>query len=409
MLPAGNLKLTKNKYVLKYFWLINIFFMVGGCSFFGNEKIKPSSLLSFEETVVVEKAWDFDNKNRLNAGDISPVTVPSVMGDNVIIPSRNGVVTVLKLATGQIEERIELGLQSLSQIGVEMDEDSFNFAIVSVDGRLMFFNSNNKVLWSTQLNGIVRMAPKIGELGVIVRQEDNKVLAYDKVGGKLLWSISKRTMPLILHAQSDMRFLGDENKGLATNQKDLAVNLAGGELILLNSKTGSVLWEKRLAFPKGQNEVERIIDLLGAPFLDDQEICTSVYQTKLVCVDKGTGDVEWENSEKILSPGFFKSPHVAAVGLKDEVKLFNREENVEVWRNEKLRYRDLSKPIIWDDSVWIIDSFGVLHGLSILDGNTISRYDLNRKSDIVSFMVTRSGLLVTDTDGYTILLKKREH
>ena len=409
MLLAGNLKLTKNKYVLKYFWLINIFFIVGGCSFFGNEKIKPSSLLSFEETVVVEKAWDFDNKNRLNAGDISPVTVPSVMGENVIIPSRNGVVTVLKLATGQIEERIELGLQSLSQIGVEMDEDSFNFAFVSADGRLMFFNSNNKVLWSTQLNGIVRMAPKIGELGVIVRQEDNKVLAYDKVGGKLLWSISKRTMPLILHAQSDMRFVGDENKGLATIQKDLAVNLAGGELILLNSKTGSVLWEKRLAFPKGQNEVERIVDLLGAPFLDDQEICTSVYQTKLVCVDKGTGDVEWENPEKILSPGFFKSPLVAAVGLKDEVKLFNREENVEVWRNEKLRYRDLSKPIIWDDSVWIIDSFGVLHGLSILDGNTISRYDLNRKSDIVSFIVTRSGLLVTDADGYTILLKKREY
>ena len=409
MLPAGNLKLTKNKYVLKYFWLINIFFIVGGCSFFGNEKIKPSSLLSFEETVVVEKAWDFDNKNRLNAGDISPVTVPSVMGENVIIPSRNGVVTVLKLATGQIEERIELGFQSLSQIGVEMDEDSFNFAFVSADGRLMFFNSNNKVLWSTQLNGIVRMAPKIGELGVIVRQEDNKVLAYDKVGGKLLWSISKRTMPLILHAQSDMRFVGDENKGLATIQKDLAVNLAGGELILLNSKTGSVLWEKRLAFPKGQNEVERIVDLLGAPFLDDQEICTSVYQTKLVCVDKGTGDVEWENPEKILSPGFFKSPLVAAVGLKDEVKLFNREENVEVWRNEKLRYRDLSKPIIWDDSVWIIDSFGVLHGLSILDGNTISRYDLNRKSDIVSYIVTRSGLLVTDADGYTILLKKREY
>jgi outer membrane protein assembly factor BamB len=409
MLSAGNLKLTKNKYVLKYFWLINIFFIVGGCSFFGNEKIKPSSLLSFEETVVVEKVWDFDNKNRLKAGDISRVTVPSVLGENVIIPSRNGVVTVLKLATGQIEERIELGIQSLSQIGVEMDEDSFNFAFVSADGRLIFFNSSNKVLWSTQLNGIVRMAPKIGELGVIVRQEDNKVLAYDKVGGKLLWSISKRTMPLILHAQSDMSFVGVENKGLATIQKDLAVNLAGGELILLNSKTGSVLWEKRLAFPKGQNEVERIVDLLGAPFLDDQEICTSVYQTKLVCVDKETGDVEWENPEKMLSPGFFKSPLVAVVGLKDEVKLFNREENVEVWRNEELRYRNLSKPIIWDDSVWIIDSFGVLHGLSILDGNTISRYDLNRKSDIVSFIVTRSGLLVTDADGYTILLKKREY
>ena len=142
--------------------------------------------------------------------------------------------------------------------------------------------------------------------------------------------------------------------------------------------------------------------------MDNQEICTSVYQTKLVCVDKGTGAVAWEYPEKILSPGFFNFPFVATVGLKDEVKLFNREENVEVWRNEELRYRELSKPIIWNDSVWLIDSFGILHGLSILDGSTICRYDLNRKSDIVSFIVTRSGLLITDEDGHTILIKKRE-
>ena len=381
---------------------------MAGCSFLGKERIKPNSLLPFAETVVVEKVWTFDSKTRLDKGDISLVPVPSVLGENVIIPARNGIVTILKLATGQIEERIELGFQSLSQIGVEVDKDAYNFAFVSSDGRLMFFNSKNKLLWSTQLNGIVRMAPKIGDLGVIVRQEDNKVLAYDKLGGKLLWSISKRTMPLILHAQSDMRFVGDEDTGLTTNKKNLAVNLAGGELIFLNSKTGSVLWEKKLAFPKGQNEVERIVDLLGAPFLDNQEICTSVYQTKLVCVDKGTGAVAWEYPEKILSPGFFKFPFVATVGLKDEVKLFNREENVEVWRNEELRYRELSKPIIWNDSVWLIDSFGILHGLSILDGSTICRYDLNRKSDIVSFIVTRSGLLITDEDGHTILIKKRE-
>ena len=41
----------------------------------------------------------------------------------------------------------------MSQIGVEMDK-TLNFAFVSADGRLMFFNSKNKVLWSTQLNGM---------------------------------------------------------------------------------------------------------------------------------------------------------------------------------------------------------------------------------------------------------------
>ena len=102
--------------MLKYFWLINIFFVVTGCSFFGKERIKPSSLLPFEETVFIEKVWAFDNKTQLDEGDISLETAPSVLGEKVIIPSRNGVVTILKLATGQIEERIEHD-QSIGRIG----------------------------------------------------------------------------------------------------------------------------------------------------------------------------------------------------------------------------------------------------------------------------------------------------
>ena len=133
MLLSRNLKLTKNKQVLKYFWLTNIFFVVAGCSFFGKERIKPNSLLPFEETVVVEKVWAFDSKTRVDTGDISLVMVPSVLGENVIVPGRNGIVTILKLTTGQIEERIELGFQSLSQIGVEVDEDGYSFAFVSAD------------------------------------------------------------------------------------------------------------------------------------------------------------------------------------------------------------------------------------------------------------------------------------
>ena len=112
MLTPRNLKLTKNKQVLKYFWLTNIFFVVAGCSFFGKETIKPNSLLPFEETVVVEKVWTFDSKTRLDKGDISLVMVPSVLGENVLIPARNGVVTILKLATGEIEERIDFGFRS---------------------------------------------------------------------------------------------------------------------------------------------------------------------------------------------------------------------------------------------------------------------------------------------------------
>ncbi len=394
--------------MVKYFWLINIFFTSVGCAFLGTEKIKPSSLQRFEETFAVERAWKFVNKSRADPGSISIVSVPSVLGDDVLLPSKNGDLTIISLATGDVKEEIELGFDSLSQVSFEVSEDSYNFAFVSAGGKLIFYNSEKKVLWSTQLNGIVRVAPKIGELGVIVRQEDNKIIAYDKSGGKLLWSISKRTMPLILHAQSDMGFIDDESSGSAKEKKNLAVNLAGGEIVFLNSKTGSIYWETRLAFPKGQNEVERIIDLLGVPFLDGQEICSSVYQTKLVCVDKGTGDNQWEARENILFPGFFKFPHVASVGLKDDVTLFDREKNRRVWKNESLSYRGLSKPVIWENSVWIIDSFGFLHGLSILDGKIISRYDLRSKSDIISFFPTQSGLLITDADGRTLLLKKRE-
>ena len=102
---------------------------MGGCSFSAKRKLNQAHCSHLKKQLLSKKHGTFDNKNRVDAGDISLVTVPSVLGENVIIPARNGVVTILKLATGQIEERIELGFQSLSQIGVEVDEDSYNLLL----------------------------------------------------------------------------------------------------------------------------------------------------------------------------------------------------------------------------------------------------------------------------------------
>ena len=66
-------------------------------------------------------------------------------------------------------------------------------------------NQNNKTLWKTKLNGIVRVAPIVTGSTVITLFADNRVIAFDTNSGNRFWALNRQVPSLILHGQSDMR------------------------------------------------------------------------------------------------------------------------------------------------------------------------------------------------------------
>ena len=70
-----------------------------------------------------------------------------------------------------------------------------------------------------------------------------------------------------------------------------------------------------------------------------------------------------------------------------------------VWKQEKFLYRELSAPIVLNDSILVGDAQGYIHALSKDDGRIIGRTNLAKKPIHVSSMSTSSVAYVMDTNG----------
>ena len=55
----------------------------------------------------------------------------------------------------------------------------------------------------------------------------------------------------------------------------------GGKLIALALQNGGLRWEATAAEPKGATELERIVDMSGAPALVGNTVCAASYQGRV--------------------------------------------------------------------------------------------------------------------------------
>jgi outer membrane protein assembly factor BamB len=282
-------------------------------------------------------------------------------------------------------------------------------AAITEMGELILLDSSNKVSWKSKLNGIVRVPPVITNSVVITLYADNRVVAYDLISGKRVWALKRSVPPLILHGQSGMTLISSlqNSKDLSSDfENGLIVNMAGGRIVFLNSTTGTVNWESRIVFSRGTNEVERISDLMGNPHVDS-EVCTTAYQNSLVCLSLLNGQVTWRKSFNSAQPASFSDFAVVAIDSDSKLTAFSRtDKNILKWKTDKFFLRKISAPVIWENAVWFVDKKGYLHGVSLTQGKTISRYRL--KDGLLSGMIkiVQNGILIQTAGGQLVFLKK---
>jgi outer membrane protein assembly factor BamB len=81
---------------------------------------------------------------------------------------------------------------------------------------------------------------------------DRSVTAFDGQTGRRLWSQQRPGEPLVLRQAGVLLAVGDT----------LVAGLAG-RLVGMNPVNGSVRWDAPIATPRGTNDVERLVDLVG--------------------------------------------------------------------------------------------------------------------------------------------------
>jgi outer membrane assembly lipoprotein YfgL len=341
------------------------------------DALKPAELGANPALLGVRTAW---------SSKIAPVDFPlqvKVVGHAVALAAADGAVLSLDARSGAVLWRTPVGAPIAAGVG----SDGRFSAVVTRANELVALEAD-QVIWRAALTTQVFTAPLVAGERVFVLGADRSVTAFDARSGRKLWQQQRPGEALVLR-----------QAGILTAVGNTLVAGLSGRLVGMNPLNGNTVWDVALATPRGTNDIERLVDLVSGFSRQSNEICARAFQSAVGCVDTQRGTAIWKRAA------------AGAVGLQgDELQVYGvesdgrvlawRRSNGEpVWTSDRLRYRDLSAPLVLGRSVVLGDATGLVHFLSRADGTPLTRLATDGSPIRVTPVVAADTLVVVTRQG----------
>lgn len=349
------------------------FSMLAGCAS-GPSKAKPAELIANPNLLGVRLAWS------ANFGKVGFPLDIRVDRQSVTVASSDGTVGSFDSLTGRELWRANIG----SEIAAGVGGDGRYSAVVTTNNELVTLDAGQEV-WRQGLSAQGFTAPLVAGGRVFVLTADRSVSAYDLQSGRKLW-VQRRPGESLVLRQS----------GVLASAGETLVAGVSGRLVGLDPLNGSIRWESPIATPRGTNDIERLVDLVGPPNRSGASLCARAFQSAIGCVDSVRGALTWSK------------PASGVVGLDGDEKLifgvegdgqlmaWQRADGERVWLTQGLRYRSLTAPLLLGRSVVVGDNSGFVHFLSREDGALLTRVSTDG-SGVAATPVVAAGALVVIT------------
>lgn len=340
----------------------------------------PAQLVDFKPTLAVHSAW---SASIGSAGKF--VFSPASANGSVFAAAADGSLVRLEAASGRPVWRINAGTPLTAGVGT----DGNTVAVVGEKGLVLAFDGDGKLRWKTQASSEVLSAPAVGEGLVIVRSQDNRILALDVNTGVRRWLVQRTAPPLALRTAP----------GIAIAGISAFVALPGGKLLALALANGGPRWEVPVGDPRGATELERIADVSGMPAVIGRDVCAVAYQGRIGCVDAVTGVSHWAREFSSEAGLGADERFVFSADERGVLDAFMRDTGTSVWRNKDLANRRLSAPASFGRAVAVGDGQGYIHFLSREDGAFIARAATDGSPIAAAPLVAGANLIVQTQAG----------
>jgi len=343
----------------------------------GANKPKPTELKAVVPVVPVQQVWTA----RLGAVKF-PMAV-NVSGTTLFAAASDGVVAAIDARTGRDIWRLNLATPLAAGVG----SDGRVASVVTLANELVAIVDGREI-WREKLTAQAYTAPFVAGGRIFVLTADRAVHAFDGNSGRKLWMQQRPTEPLVLRQAGVLLAVGDT----------LVAGLAG-RLTGLNPANGSVRWEVPIASPRGINDVERLVDLVGPVSRLNDVVCVRAFQASVGCVNAERGVLLWTKTAD-GSVGLDGDERlVFAVESDGKIISWKRVDGEAGWRSEQLRYRGLTAPRVVGRSIAIGDASGFVHLLSREDGALLNRLTTDGSAIIATPALVGETLVVVTQAG----------
>lgn len=339
--------------------------------------LTPAALGPNPALLGVQTAW---------RSQIGPVDFPltaRAMGNAVLLASSDGTVSALDAQTGASVWRAQIGAPIAAGVG----SDGRYAAVVSRENELVTLEAG-QVLWRARLSSQVFTAPLVAGERVFVLGADRSVSAFDARSGKRLWFNQRPGEALVLR-----------QAGVLLAVDNTLVAGLSGRLVGFNPLNGNVVWDAPIATPRGTNDIERLVDLVAGVSRNAGVVCVRAFQAAVGCVDAQRGKTLWRQAANGAVGLDGDDTLVYGVEGDGQLLAWRQDNGQQAWSSDRLRFRQLSAPLVLGRSVVVGDSTGLVHFFARADGTPLTRLSTDGSAIQATPLVVNQTMVVVTQQG----------
>lgn len=366
---------------------------LGGCSFFSKDEGEPPApLIAIKPLLTPTILWtahlgDEIGETQLRlllAGNAGKLFTTTPTGEVQALAIKNG----QRLWQREIEMEISGGVGSSENLVLLGGKHGEMFALSQQDGTEQ---------WRAQVSSEILAVPQSDKNIVVVRTADSKIIALSAQEGRLLWEYSQSVPLLTLRGTSNPLLV--DNKVIA--------GFDNGKLVALELLSGKLLWEVPVAIPHGRTELERMVDIDADLKTAGDVVYAVSFQGRMVAVTLSTGHVLWGRDLSSYAGIAIDEKAVYISDADSYLWALDRSTGASLWKQEKLRARQITAPVVVGDYVVVGDGEGYLHWLRRSDGQFAARYAVGNSRILVAPLHVEDRLIVYDSDGKIVALQAK--
>lgn len=337
---------------------------IGGL--FGDKKSKViplKPLQAISNSINVKKAW------QVNTGSTNQITkIHPFIADKSIFIAGNYTASAWDKNSGKALWKTTIG-ETISA-GINSNTSNEQIFIGTSNGNAISLDANTgKVLWIERLNSEILSVSRAKDNRVVFRTIDGKLHGLTSNSGEIVWQQGQRTPALSQYGAGVPLVIGNDPA-----RSFVIAGFDNGKLATYSLQNGQQVWELAIAEPKGQSELDRMVDVDGKLSIMGTALFASSLNGNNVGINLETGKIGW--AKKFSSNnGIDASPQgLYSSDTEGNIWKFQTQTGNPMWKMDDLARREPTTPIIVNPSLIIVgDKQGNIHWINSTNGQFVAR------------------------------------